>query len=149
MKKKLRSLVTVAVSRLVRFSSFLRNWWSGLAWIDFAGCIMLLSIGLNCWAGILQRRNLDRLRDEALNNRNTRSNERGDRKHHEPLLSLPVSDVELSKMPNHLLVVDDESLNNVQSVGGGSGPSDAESIQEAGQHLGINGPQLPVMDQVR
>ena len=52
MKKKLKSLCTVAVSRLVRFSSFLRSWWSGLGWIDLAGCIMLLSIVLNCWVAI-------------------------------------------------------------------------------------------------
>jgi len=56
------------LKRIVRWHSSLREWWRGLGWIDLAGCVMLLSIGLNCWAGILQRRNADRLRDVILNN---------------------------------------------------------------------------------
>jgi hypothetical protein len=109
MKKKLRSLCTVAVSRLVRFSSFLRKWWQGRGLLDTAGSIMLLSIVLNCWVAI--RRDIReeaaysriaQLRANVANDLNNRSDDRTYREKHEPALGVAGGGVELRDVPLHL-----------------------------------------------
>ena len=113
--------------------------------MDTAGSLMLLSIILNCWAGILHNRRTTRL--EVLNNLNARGDDRSNSQSHKPALGVPTSSVELRDVSGHLLVVEGKPLNNMQRVGAVPGSGYTENMEESGKLRVIDRGQLPIADQ--